>query len=159
MRSGTSLSQPIADRRDDDQHVRSQRVVRVDLDDPVLAGAYVDLLLRLVQGEEPIGARACYLATNLRRHLEARQVALQPIPRLEAATAIIRARLEHASLLADGLESTLAQLVGVSGAFRFIASRELTRRLQILRAHLTSIRHEELELAMRTDWEDLGGEG
>lgn len=160
MRSGTSESQRLGARRlDDELQASSQRIVRANLDDPVLADAYTAMLIQLVQADEPIGARACYLATNLQRHLEARQQALEAAPRLEPAIAIIRAQLEHASVLADGLESTLGQLVGVSGAFKWLASRELTRGLEVLRAHLASVRREELELAMRDAWEDLGGEG
>ncbi len=143
----------------------SQRYQRHDLSDPTLANWFIDKLVGTVMGEAPIGPGACYLAINLRRHLDerARDVAetAEHVSSVRMARQLddIRKRLHDGGLLAERLEVALGQLIAVSGGYRRLAARELTRSLEILRAHLERARAEELEIAMRAHWDDIGGSG
>jgi hypothetical protein len=139
----------------------SQEFARTDMRDPALGEWYVDRLVEAVMDTTPIGASECYLATNLRRHLDARTASLQiDAPRLEPALASVRQRLAEAGHIAERIENALGQLVSVSGIYyRRFAARELTRCLELLREHLMRAREEELDMAMRASWEDIGGSG
>lgn len=105
----------------------------------------------------PVGPGVCYLATNLRRHLDSRaeDLALGE-PRLAAAFDEVRARLADAARLAERLEHAFGKLIAVRGVYKRLAARELTRTLELLREHLHRARDLEIEIEMRTHWEDIG---
>ncbi len=163
--AGAATSRPWGDGVDalersarDGRH-SSRRVQPQRLEDPRMALVFIDELVTVVQSDAPLGAHACYLATNLLRHLEARRAALVLPSRLAAATAAVDAKLREASAVAERLEHTLGELLEVSGAYRQLAGRELTRMLQLLREHLRLAAQEELDLAFRAHWDDLGESG
>lgn len=135
-------------------------MARVDLEDPSLGDWYIDKLIGAVMSDAPIGPGVCYLATNLRRHLDERAMALDcQEPRLEPALNQVRARLDDAAQLAEGLEAALGQLIAVTGMYKRLAARELTRTLEMLREHLFQARQLELEISLQTHWVDIGGRG
>ena len=138
----------------------SQRLKRADLGDPTLGDWYIDKLVGAIMGEAPIGPGVCYLAANLRRHLDERAAAISTSePRMVAALTLVSDRLAQAAGLAERIEAALGELVAVTGAYKHLAARELTRSLEILREHLKRARELELDITMRAHWEDLGVSG
>ncbi len=142
------------------REVGSSRFAREDLGDPAVADRFIDELIDAVTSATPIGPEACYISSNLRRHLEFRAADMHGVePRLEPATEEVRGRLDDAGILAEGLEAAMGQLIAVSGIYKRLAAREIMRSLELLREHLRLAREPELELAQRAHWEDLGGSG
>jgi len=150
-------------RANTDRQVESAQIRKLDLS-ATDTGRWLSASLHDAFDAERLDGHAAYLSTNLTRHIAARSHAVSlaircDAPRMVAKRRAVFERLQTVAEMATRVDEAVSNALSLGGELGELERAVLCRMLHTIDAELARTRAQELDIAMRQHWVDIGGSG